>query len=116
MIGISSFNRNSNVFGEDAHEYRPERWLEKDIDKGLYLAKGFTTWSSLLTFLGGPRGCIGYRFGRFSQLGVVKHVDQSPTALLEVNTIVAILIAAFEFLERDEGGTPLVKSFSIRET
>ncbi|CAD6586001.1 MAG: hypothetical protein CYPHOPRED_003360 [Cyphobasidiales sp. Tagirdzhanova-0007] len=96
MIGISSFNRTKTIFGEDAHEFRPERWLEKEIDDGLQLAKGFTTLSPLLTFLGGPRGCIGYRF-----------------ALLEVKTILATLIAAFEFLERDEGGTPLTMRSTI---
>ena len=74
MIGISSFNRTKTIFGEDAHEFRPERWLEKEIDDGLQLAKGFTTLSPLLTFLGGPRGCIGYRFGTFSLIVVVKQV------------------------------------------
>ena len=72
MIGLSSFNRNKTIFGEDAHEFRPERWLEKEIDKESHLAKGFTVWSPILSFLGGPRGCIGYRFGKFIRMGAVK--------------------------------------------
>ena len=38
-------------------------------------------------------GCIGYRF-----------------ALLEIKTILATLIEAFEFLERDEAGTRIVST------
>ena len=66
MIGIFAFNRSKEIFGEDADDYRPERWLEKRSDEKFQLAKGFTAWSSMLTFLGGPRGCIGYRFGTLS--------------------------------------------------
>ena len=89
LIGIYTFNYSKEIFGEDAREYRPDRWLEEDLESRV---KGFSVWAPVLSFLGGPRGCIGYRF-----------------ALLEVKVLLSTLIDAFEFLERDEGGTPTVR-------
>ena len=93
IIGIYTLNRSKAIYGDDADDYRPERWLEEDdkMDKNAESAMKFTTWSPLMTFLAGPRGCIGYKF-----------------SLLEVKILVFELIASFEFLERDEGGTPIV--------
>ncbi|KAK7043263.1 hypothetical protein VNI00_008617 [Paramarasmius palmivorus] len=31
-ISISGYNRNKSVFGEDAHEFNPDRWLNNLID------------------------------------------------------------------------------------
>lgn len=62
MIAIKAMNLSEQLFGPDAHEYRPERWLEPGLEQRLSTTKNFTAWSNTLTFLGGPRGCIGYRF------------------------------------------------------
>lgn len=94
VVGIYTLNRNKEIFGEDADEYRPERWLEDDKrDRSVEKAFSFTAWSPLMTFLAGPRGCIGYRF-----------------SLAEIKVILYALILNFEFLERDEGGTPIVSA------
>ena len=48
--------------GEDAHEFKPERWLNKD---GKANAKGGADSNyAFLTFLHGPRSCIGQRFAQ----------------------------------------------------
>ena len=52
-LGIRSLHLSTELFGADAAEYRPERWNEPGMDK--LETKGFTMWSSLMTFLGGPR-------------------------------------------------------------
>lgn len=62
FIGALAFNRNKSIWGEDADDFIPERWLEYDNETGkpgsAYLvdSKGtyrhFTTWSSTLSFLG----------------------------------------------------------------
>lgn len=91
VIGIYTLNRSKQIYGEDADDYRPERWLDEKRDRSPEKALSFTAWSSLMTFLAGPRGCIGYRF-----------------SLLEIKVLVFELVASFEFLERDEGGTPIV--------
>jgi cytochrome P450 len=94
MIGIYCVNRSPKLFGDDAAKFRPERWLDgslsnKNNKNGSELS--YTAWGDMMTFLAGPRGCIGYRF-----------------SLAEIRTLTTALIANFEFLERDEGGTPIV--------
>jgi len=97
MVGIYCVNRSKKLFGEDADIFRPERWLDGTLsnlnkDKnGGGSELSYTAWGDMMTFLAGPRGCIGYRF-----------------SLAEIRTLTTALIANFEFLERDEGGTPIV--------
>jgi len=58
-IPIGPINTLESLWGPDAHEFRPERWLEPQ-SQGVSSIPG--TYSNLLTFLGGQRNCIGYRF------------------------------------------------------
>lgn len=54
-VGISprAQNRDPDIWGEDANEFRPERWIE-DEEKGKYFE------NTTMTFGGnGPRMCIG---------------------------------------------------------
>ncbi|KAL0573542.1 hypothetical protein V5O48_008409 [Marasmius crinis-equi] len=59
-ISVTEYHRHKTIFGADAHLYRPERWLEaepaglKDASVGVY--------SNLMSFSGGVRSCIGWRF------------------------------------------------------
>ena len=58
VIPISSINQAEEIWGEDAPQFKPERW--DDLPEAVYSIPG--VWSNILTFSGGPRGCIGYRF------------------------------------------------------
>lgn len=61
-FSMPAFNSNKAIWGEDATEFQPERWLNgvhTTIDAS---SIGFSVYPPLLTFFGGPRGCIGYRF------------------------------------------------------
>ncbi|KIO26747.1 hypothetical protein M407DRAFT_74068 [Tulasnella calospora MUT 4182] len=60
IIPISLINRDKEIWGEDADEFKPERWLEGNTHPRSSEIPG--VFSSILTFLGGPRACIGYRF------------------------------------------------------
>ena len=53
-IGANPYviQRDKNVFGEDAHEFRPERWLE-DEKKATFMEKHILTWGY------GTRICLG---------------------------------------------------------
>lgn len=51
--------------------YRPERWA--NLPEATSSIPG--VWSNLLSFLGGPRACIGYRFS------IVECVPPSPFPL-----------------------------------
>ena len=50
-------NRDQNVFGTDADEFKPERWLE-DPERAKYMHKWMFTWGW------GPRDCVGRPFAR----------------------------------------------------
>ncbi len=50
-------NASTELWGEDAAEFRPERWLNPEKSDG---ASNF----SFMTFLHGPRSCIGEKFAR----------------------------------------------------
>lgn len=76
FIPILAMNRKKELWGEDAHEFkyvvfvfkrgapvdllscRPERWLHPP--EAISTIPG--VWGNQLSFLGGPRSCIGYRF------------------------------------------------------
>nr|GAT54231.1 predicted protein [Mycena chlorophos] len=74
MIPILAMNRDERIWGPDSREFVPERW-EKDISNSIP-----GVWGHMLTFLGGPRACIGYRF-----------------SLVETKCLLFSLLRAFEF-------------------
>lgn len=62
FISIAAYNSSPAIFGDDAHVFRPERWAELDARKATDNVQTTGVWSPLLTFLAGPRSCIGYKF------------------------------------------------------
>ncbi|KAF8061719.1 cytochrome P450 [Lyophyllum atratum] len=76
QISIAVVNRDRSIWGEDAMEFKPERW--ESIPRGASSIPG--VWGNMLTFLGGPRACIGYRF-----------------SLVEMKALLYTLVRAFEF-------------------
>ncbi|KAJ7192514.1 cytochrome P450 [Mycena pura] len=76
MIPIAALNRDVAVWGSDAMEFIPERW-ERDPPISNAIPG---VWGHMLTFLGGPRSCIGYRF-----------------SLVETKALLFTLLRAFEF-------------------
>ncbi|KAI8994051.1 cytochrome P450 [Trametes punicea] len=76
IISIVHIHRSKDIWGEDASEFRPERWEHPpEVTSAI---PGI--WGHLLVFLGGPRACIGYRF-----------------SLVETKAILFALVRAFEF-------------------
>ncbi|KAJ6473868.1 cytochrome P450 [Mycena sanguinolenta] len=59
VSALWSYNRLPAIWGPDAHEFKPSRWLEGTPYRG----QGIGPYSNLLSFLQGPRMCIGWRFG-----------------------------------------------------
>ncbi|KAJ3570544.1 hypothetical protein NP233_g4329 [Leucocoprinus birnbaumii] len=58
FIPILAINRSEELWGPDAREFKPERW--ESPPEAASAIPG--VWGNMLTFLGGPRSCIGYRF------------------------------------------------------
>jgi len=76
IIPIVAVNRDKSIWGDDADEFRPERW--ESVPEASSAVPG--VWGNMLTFLGGPRACIGFRF-----------------SLIEMKTLLFTLVRAFEF-------------------
>ncbi|TDL17333.1 cytochrome P450 [Rickenella mellea] len=71
-IAISVVNKFKGFWGDDAEDFRPERWFD--------LPKCYNQHFSLLTFIAGPHHCIGRTM-----------------AITEMKAVVAILIANLHF-------------------
>ncbi|KAI4294315.1 cytochrome P450 [Schizophyllum commune Loenen D] len=85
-VGMGAANRSEAIWGADAGELKPERWMGKTINEGT--ASGVKMpgiYSNIMTFLGGGRACPGMKF-----------------AILEIKLVLSILIPAFEFLSCPE--------------
>ncbi|KZT05295.1 cytochrome P450 [Laetiporus sulphureus 93-53] len=76
VIPIQAINREKDLWGEDAFELKPERWESPpDITQTIP-----GVWGNMMSFLGGPRSCIGCRF-----------------SLVEMKALLSTLVRAFEF-------------------
>ncbi|KAF7335388.1 hypothetical protein MVEN_02191300 [Mycena venus] len=58
VVPILALNRDPAIWGPDAQQFIPDRW-ERSPSVSTSIPG---LWSQMLTFLGGPRACIGYRF------------------------------------------------------
>lgn len=87
FIPIQLINRSKNIWGPTADEFNPDRWDE--IPK---MAKETGFPSQILSFIEGPRGCIGNRF-----------------AIAEFKAIICTFLRTFEYeslgweIERKQG-------------
>lgn len=78
MISPSATNTTKTLWGADAEEFRPERWL--NADSTVNNSGGASSNYAFLTFLHGPRSCIGQAFAK-----------------AEFAVLVAGLVGRFEF-------------------
>ncbi|KAJ3889400.1 cytochrome P450 [Lentinula edodes] len=78
-IPVLAVNRSKALWGEDARDFKPERWLTPGgVPSTVASIPG--VWGNMLSFLGGAHACIGYRF-----------------SLVEMKALLFVLIRAFEF-------------------
>ncbi|KAJ7762310.1 cytochrome P450 [Mycena maculata] len=75
-VAIASYHRLEALWGPDADEFKPSRWLDGDPCKGQALGP----YAHLLTFVGGHRVCAGWRF-----------------AVLEMQAMLTELVVNFSF-------------------
>ncbi|KAG1882722.1 cytochrome P450, partial [Suillus subluteus] len=84
----AAINRSSAIWGPDAKEFKPDRWLTEDGISGK--AKEVQGHRHLLTFVDGPRTCLGKDF-----------------AIAEFKTVLLVLVKNFVFEMRDGPDTPV---------
>jgi cytochrome P450 len=58
-----AINRKPRLWGPDSESFVPERWIDKDTGRAT-MSGGAESNYAYLTFLHGPRSCIGERFAR----------------------------------------------------
>ncbi|KAJ7475680.1 cytochrome P450 [Mycena latifolia] len=79
IISILAANRNSAIWGPDCLEWKPERWLSP-LPKTVGDAHVPGIYSNLMTFSGGGRACIGFKFSQ-----------------LEMKVVLWLLVERFKF-------------------
>ncbi|KAL1947168.1 hypothetical protein VTO73DRAFT_14129 [Trametes versicolor] len=79
ITDIRGSNTNVELWGPDAYEWKPERWMEP-LPRALEEAHIPGVYSHLMTFIGGARACIGFKFSQ-----------------LEMKVVLATLIPAFKY-------------------
>ncbi|KAH9917917.1 cytochrome P450 [Epithele typhae] len=77
FIPILTLHTLKDLWGPDALEFSPDRWLNPPPEAMAHMPG---VYGNLMTFLGGPHACIGYRF-----------------ALTEMKALIFALVRAFEF-------------------
>ncbi|TEB26346.1 cytochrome P450 [Coprinellus micaceus] len=84
LIQITQQNKDPDVWGPDATEWKPERWLSP-LPLSVADARVPGIYSNILTFFGGSRSCIGFKF-----------------AQLEMKIVLSELIRNFRFTPGDK--------------
>lgn len=92
-----AINRSKEIWGEDAKTFRPERW--DAIPEAAHGIPG--VWGNTLSFLGGPRACIGYRFSVIECVICLLPLLSSLTCIFwgrcRMKALLYTLMRAFEF-------------------
>ncbi|RDX54454.1 cytochrome P450 [Lentinus brumalis] len=79
IANITACNRDPALWGPDADEWRPSRWLEP-LPRELEEAHIPGVYSHLMTFIAGSRACIGFKL-----------------AQVEIKTVLFVLLQHFRF-------------------
>ncbi|KAJ6618197.1 cytochrome P450 [Mycena sp. CBHHK59/15] len=82
-IGIPAANHRRDIWGEDALEFKPERWANGRAGREGEKMPG--VYSGTMTFIGGGRSCVGFKFSQ-----------------LEMKVVLCVLLSSFKFSESDK--------------
>ncbi|KAH9944845.1 cytochrome P450 monooxygenase [Amylocystis lapponica] len=67
VIGVLGSNLNKAIWGVDALEWKPERWLSP-LPSAVTEARIPGVYSNLMTFMGGAKACIGFKFSELEMI------------------------------------------------
>ncbi|KAF8206528.1 cytochrome P450 [Mycena galopus ATCC 62051] len=95
IVSLLSSNRNPAIWGPDVLEWKPERWLSP-LPKSVADAHVPGIYSNLMTFNGGGRACIGFKFSQ-----------------LEMKTVLCLLVERFKFTLSDKNISWQMSSISV---
>ncbi|KAJ7693049.1 cytochrome P450 [Mycena rosella] len=83
-IAIAAVNHSKQIWGPDALEFKPERWTRGKAEGATTKTCGI--YGNTMTFIGGGRSCIGFKFSQ-----------------LEMKAVLCVFLRAFTFSAPDEG-------------
>ncbi|TFY56716.1 hypothetical protein EVJ58_g7467 [Rhodofomes roseus] len=84
LVGFIGCNMSKGLWGEDALEWKPERWLAP-LPATVIGSRIPGVYSNLMTFSGGKRACIGFKFSE-----------------MEIKVVLAVLLSKFTFEPSDK--------------
>ncbi|KAE9401520.1 cytochrome P450 [Gymnopus androsaceus JB14] len=70
VISLLNANRSPELWGPDVLEWKPERWLSP-LPDSVTDSKSPGVYSHLMTFSGGSRSCIGFKFSQLEMKAVI---------------------------------------------
>ncbi|XP_006462834.1 hypothetical protein AGABI2DRAFT_179443 [Agaricus bisporus var. bisporus H97] len=79
IVSLLGANTNPDIWGADSYEWKPERWLSQ-LPETVAGAHMPGVYSHVMTFLGGGRACLGFKFSQ-----------------LEMKVVLSVLLASFRF-------------------
>ncbi|KAJ7816524.1 cytochrome P450 [Mycena olivaceomarginata] len=82
-IAVGAANHNRRIWGDDALEFKPERWDNGKAGTRTEQVSGI--YGNTMTFIGGERSCIGFQF-----------------AILEIKIILSVFLRHFKFSVADQ--------------
>ncbi|KAF5374222.1 hypothetical protein D9758_004663 [Tetrapyrgos nigripes] len=89
-IATAAYNRNEDIWGPDAYEFKPERWFDEGHIKDKVKSLGaLGPYANLLSFLGGPYACIGLLELQVFFTDLVRHFEFSLPEESDVKPILA---------------------------
>ena len=99
LIPIRMINRSCDIWGPDAKEFKPERWLNEDgFPAKVKLVSGHR---HLLTFSDGARTCLGKTFALAELKVSLTSLGQTQCMTSVSQAILSVLIRHFAFELRD---------------
>ncbi|CAL1697631.1 unnamed protein product [Somion occarium] len=83
IVAVRGANFSRDIWGDDAEQWKPERWIEP-LPASVSEARMPGVFSHMMTFNGGARSCVGYKF-----------------SLPEMKVVITMLLVSFKFFPSD---------------
>ncbi|CAK5276985.1 unnamed protein product [Mycena citricolor] len=103
-IPILAVNRDKEIWGQDALEFKPERW--DNLPEAVHSIPG--VWGNQLTFVAGAHNCIGFRFSVAEQKAILFSLVRAFKLLPSVEPVGPVISAQLQrpssFVSDGKGG------------
>ncbi|KAF8183822.1 cytochrome P450 [Mycena galopus ATCC 62051] len=86
MLALASYQRLQSLWGNDPDSFNPYRWIEGKVNQG----EAIGPYANLLSFLGGPHVCPGWRFAVLEMQVILCEVTRKFSFTLPVNDNIGV--------------------------